>query len=214
MWFWTRLLSLPVCIAAAILAVLLAGREKPGVVWIATQLTVALVVEIIGIVTMFSNMENGLVYNVYTLVEYGTLVFWAVHWQACPRTYAWILLVFGLLTATVEMSIAGPFRIMFISYTAMAIVLAALNIRMLWRRIEVEVVQPFRSPVFVIASAHIFQFAGTTMLMAPLVVLTRSDRPLMFQMWGVLQILSIVRYILVAYGVSRIGTGRSSWMES
>jgi len=189
-------------IGLALLSVWRVPGPRPPLFRLLGVLTVlALLVELVGLVTAVQRINNSLVFNLYIFTE--VLLVPAMVYTQRPQWKPWLLgatvgalIVLGWNAATLGLTTL----VLTTAAVSNALIFVVLLLALLWHLANSSSVALHRSPPFWVFMGMLVYFGGLVPVVGSVPVIHAHDQRLAAVMWHILPVLASVRYLLAAYG--------------
>lgn len=184
-------------IALALLASMRVVVKDYGLRWLRTQMGLALIAEVLGYAFAKVHGTNGLIYNIYLLLECALLGACAVAWKATGSKQVCAALLLVACCSIFEVTRSGVDRLALLGSSCASVVVLVLYILVLWRKSDELDSRPWRSPWMLISIAHVLFFASATTLVAPITLLVATDPSTAGLLYYMLQAMLVLRYLTI-----------------
>lgn len=175
---------------------------------------VALLVELVGLITAVQRINNSLVFNLYIFAE--ALLVPAMVYTQRPQWKPWLLAATVVALAVLGWNAAtlGLTKLVFTTAAVTnALIFVVLLLALLWHLANTSKVALHRSPSFWVFMGMLVYFGGLLPVVGSVPVLHANDERLAAVVWNILPVLASVRYLLAAYGCRLQAQGTHGELE-
>ncbi|HEY0977113.1 MAG TPA: hypothetical protein VGE21_06545 [Flavobacteriales bacterium] len=208
------LLSLSLIIAMLIALICWAGARRAGgsfIKWSGALLICALVVEVIALVLRSCGLHNTLLYNIFTCIE--LLFFLRLVKVMVPDRKRAVTMsgAVGLIAMAVNyVRYKEPDFLLTEGIIIVAAIMTGWSMVVLWRAAQHSERPLIRTPSFWFYMGAMVYFGGIVPFVGMMFYLYQNDRHLTALLYGIINVLAVLRYLLTAWAY-RLARAQRMW---